>query len=114
MVSGKIPGWTARRASPTPEDAERPPQGICSRHGAQPSARPTLPAGLRRTPPRPDAAAAAADAARQAAQDAGISLDRADIAVGKARDAFHEREADVAEHQVGEQKRRPPILDLSS
>ena len=61
-----------------------------------------------------DAAAAAADAARQAAQDAGISLDRADVAVGKARDAFHEREADVAEHQVEEQKHRPPILDLSS
>lgn len=47
-----------------------------------------------------EAATAAAEAARQAAADAGINLDKAGVAAGKARDAFHQREADVAAHQV--------------
>ena len=42
------------------------------------------------------AAEAAAEAARRAASDAGISVEAAELAVGKARNAYHRREADVA------------------
>jgi hypothetical protein len=43
-----------------------------------------------------EAATAAAEAARMAALDAGLSLEAADVAVGKAKDAYHRREANVA------------------
>ena len=58
-----------------------------------------------------EAAQRAAEAARLAAQDAGISLEAADTALGKARDAFHEREADVAAGPRRAEEPVPAVLE---
>ena len=57
------------------------------------------------------AAESAAAAARQAAKEAGLSLDAADIAVGKASAAYHQREADVAADQATSERPRESVLE---
>jgi hypothetical protein len=60
------------------------------------------------------AADAAAEAARAAAEAAGVSLDAADIAVGKARNAYHQRADEVAADEDENSGPSRPAIRASS
>ena len=57
------------------------------------------------------AADAAAKAARLAAKEAGVSLGAADIAVGKAKDAYHHREAEASAENAELERSRTSVLE---